>query len=47
VDLRSRRERERLSPAAVRTFFNIATRWSIRHENARMLLGGISHRVGM
>jgi hypothetical protein len=39
VDLTSRRERERLSSAAVRTSFDIATRWNIRDENARMLLG--------
>jgi hypothetical protein len=43
VDLTSKTERERLSPAAVRTFFNIMTRWSIRDEDARMLLGGMSN----
>jgi hypothetical protein len=43
VDLTSKAERERLSPAAVRTFFNIMTRWSIRDEDARMLLGGMSN----
>ena len=43
VDLTSKRERERLSPAAIRTFFNIMTRWSIRDEDARMLLGGMSN----
>jgi hypothetical protein len=43
VDLTSKRERERLSPAAIRTFFNIMTRWNIRDEDARMLLGGMSN----
>jgi hypothetical protein len=43
VDLTSKTERERLSPAAIRTFFNIMTRWSIRDEDARMLLGGMSN----
>jgi hypothetical protein len=43
VDLTSKSERERLSSAAIRTFFNIMTRWSIRDENARMLLGGMSN----
>ena len=43
VDLTSKRERERLSPAAIRTFFNIMTRWSVRDEDARMLLGGMSN----
>jgi hypothetical protein len=43
VDLTSKTERERLSPAAVRTFFNIMTRWGIRDEDARMLLGGMSN----
>ena len=43
VDLTSKKERERLGPAAGRTFFNIMTRWNIRDENARMLLGGISN----
>lgn len=43
LDLTSKSERERLSPAAIRTFFNIMTRWSIRDEGARMLLGGMSN----
>jgi hypothetical protein len=43
VDLTSKEERERLSPAAVRTFFNIMTRWDIRDEDARVLLGGMSN----
>lgn len=43
VDLASKGERERLSPAAIRTFFNIMARWNIRDEDARMLLGGMSN----
>ncbi len=43
VDLASKEERERLSPAAIRTFFNITTRWKIRDEDARALLGGVSN----
>ena len=43
VDLASKGERQRLSPAAIRTFFNIMTRWNIRDEDARTLLGGISN----
>ena len=43
VDLTSKAERVRLSPSAVRAFFNIATRWGIRDEDAKALLGGISN----
>lgn len=43
VDLNPKAERERLSPAAARTFFNIMDRWSVRDEDARALLGGISN----
>lgn len=43
VDLSSRHERERLSASALRVFFNIMARWSIRDEDARMLLGGVSN----
>ncbi|MGH9410937.1 MAG: antitoxin Xre/MbcA/ParS toxin-binding domain-containing protein [Vicinamibacterales bacterium] len=43
VDLGSREERERLSPAAVRAFFNIAARWTLRDQDARALLGGMSN----
>jgi hypothetical protein len=41
-DLSQPDERRRLSPAALRAFFNIVDRWSIRDEDARQLLGGIS-----
>jgi hypothetical protein len=43
VDLSSKAARERLSPAALRTFFNIVDRWRIRDEDARALLGGLSN----
>jgi hypothetical protein len=43
VDLASKEERERLSPVAIRTFFNIMSRWSVRDEDARALLGGVSN----
>ena len=43
VDLSGKGERERLSPAAIRTFFNIAGRWGLRDEDARLLLGGVSN----
>jgi len=43
IDLSDRAERERLSPGAVRAFFNIMARWKIRDEDARRLLGGISN----
>jgi hypothetical protein len=43
IDLVSKGERERLRPAAIRTFFNIVTRWNIRDESARMLVGGMSN----
>lgn len=34
--------RRRLSPSAVQGFLRIASRWRIRDEDARQLLGGIS-----
>jgi len=43
VDLTARAERERLSTSALKAFFNIATRWQIRDEDARALLGGVSN----
>ena len=43
VDLSAKGERERLSPAALRAFFNIVARWGIRDEDARALLGGLSN----
>ena len=43
VDLAARHERERLSGAALRAFFNIMERWKVRDEGARALLGGVSN----
>ena len=42
-DFTSKQERQRLSGAAVKAFFNIVQRWSIRDEDARELLGGVSN----
>ena len=43
INLNEKSERERLSPAAMRTFFNIMDRWEIRDEDGRALLGGVSN----
>ena len=43
VDLTDKAERKRLSPSALRAFFNIVERWGIRDEDARVLLGGLSN----
>ncbi len=43
VDLSSREQRERLSPSALKAFFNIIERWKVRDEDARQLLGGVSN----
>jgi antitoxin Xre/MbcA/ParS-like protein len=42
-DLAARHERERLSAPGLKTFFNIMTRWKLRDEDARALLGGVSN----
>ena len=42
-DFSVRAERERLSPAALRAFFNIMARWQVRDEDARALLGGVTN----
>jgi hypothetical protein len=42
-DLGARAERERLSAPALNAFFNIMTRWKVRDEDARALLGGVSN----
>jgi hypothetical protein len=42
IDLASKAERERLSPSALKAFFNIVDRWGVRHEDARQLLGGVT-----
>jgi len=43
ADLGSRDARERLSPAALKAFFAMASRWKLRDEDARALLGGVSN----
>ena len=43
VDLSAKTERERLSPAAIKAFLSIMTKWGVRDEHARALLGGISN----
>jgi len=43
VDLTAAAERERLSPPALKAFFNIAERWKLRDEDAKQLLGGVSN----
>jgi hypothetical protein len=43
VDLGSKPARERLSPPALKAFFNIMARWKVRDEDARGLLGGVTN----
>jgi len=43
ADLGSREARERLSPAALKAFFNAMARWKVRDEDARGLLGGVTN----
>ena len=43
IDLASKAGRQRLSPSALKAFFNIVDRWSVRDEDARHLLGGVSN----
>ncbi len=43
ADLSNREVQEKLSPAAIRAFFSLATHWKLRDEDARALLGGISN----
>ena len=42
-DLSRLEERRRLSPAALKAFFNIVKHWKVRDEDARELLGGMSN----
>ncbi|CAH0187593.1 hypothetical protein SRABI118_01409 [Massilia sp. Bi118] len=42
VDLNDREQRERLSSAALKGFFQLAITWQIKDEDARELLGGLS-----
>jgi hypothetical protein len=43
IDLSDQAERERLSDGAIRAFFNIAEKWNLRDEDAKLLLGGLSN----
>lgn len=43
VDLVSASARQRLSRSALRAFFNIVSRWKVRDEAGRELLGGVSN----
>lgn len=42
IDLRSGEERARLSPSALKGFFNIAQKWQLKDDEARELLGSVS-----
>ena len=42
-DLAARPARERLSAPGLKTFFTIMTRWQLRDEDARALLGGVTN----
>ena len=43
IDLAAKAERERLSPSALKAFFNIIDHWNVRDEDARQLLGGVTN----
>ena len=43
TDLGAVAARERLSPLALKAFFNIMSRWKVRDEDARALLGGVTN----
>ena len=43
ADLSHKDTQDRLSPPAIRAFFKICELWSIRDEDARALLGGVSN----
>jgi len=45
VDLSSSDEQARLSPSALRAFFNIAEAWGIPQEAGMALLGGVSSKT--
>lgn len=42
VDLNDREQRVRLSRSALKGFFQLASAWQVRDEDARELLGGVS-----
>lgn len=43
ADLSAAPERERLSEAALKAFFNIMAKWKVRDGDARVLLGGVTN----
>jgi hypothetical protein len=43
VDFAAKSARERLSPSALKAFFNIMEKWKVRDEDARHLLGGVTN----
>ena len=43
VDLSRKENRARLSPSAVKGLFRLAGHWSLRDEDTRVLLGGMSN----
>jgi hypothetical protein len=43
VNLASKDERARLSAAALRGFFRLIKRWSLRDDDAKLLLGGVTN----
>jgi uncharacterized protein (DUF2384 family) len=43
TDLSDREVQRRLTPAALRAFFKIAQLWSVRDDDARQLIGGVSN----
>jgi Protein of unknown function (DUF2384) len=43
VDINSRSERARLSPAGLKAFFKIMEHWQVRDESAKALLGGVTN----
>jgi Protein of unknown function (DUF2384) len=43
ADLSRKEVLKKLSPAAIKAFLRIAELWTLRDEDARQLLGGISH----
>jgi hypothetical protein len=43
VNLASKDERARLSASALKGFFRLAKRWSLRDEDAKQLLGGVTN----
>jgi uncharacterized protein (DUF2384 family) len=43
ANLSDREVQEKLSPAAIRAFFSLATHWKLRDQDARTILGGVSN----